>query len=238
MSKNSRYIKVEERKKVDSSSGLKCAWCGVNLMERHHIKHYAKGGSNNAENLILLCPNCHTLVHKGIIIENELLERKKELSGFINRSAGYLPIEKKKGVKIGSNTFVDTPKIIQHNDENLIIIDSCDNEMIVSLRLYSEDQKLLCWMHENKWWVENDDVFDFILSKRKFHVISNEQEIYLEIEIEDEYVAIRGRIFIDGYRLEFNENSINYLNPNIKSKIMMMKNCIMSNCGTAISLKT
>ena len=33
--------------------------------EMHHIVPVAEGGSNKADNLILLCPNCHKLAHAG-----------------------------------------------------------------------------------------------------------------------------------------------------------------------------
>lgn len=29
----------------------------------HHLKHAAVGGSHDGENFILLCPNCHAIVH-------------------------------------------------------------------------------------------------------------------------------------------------------------------------------
>ena len=32
-----------------------------------HIEPYAKGGNNKFDNLILLCPNCHTLVDKKMV---------------------------------------------------------------------------------------------------------------------------------------------------------------------------
>lgn len=87
--KKSRYIPKEEKDKVDNSSNFKCSWCGVNLSDRHHIHHFSEGGENNAENLILLCPNCHRLAHQGKISEKELKERRKKISGEIDRSSGF-----------------------------------------------------------------------------------------------------------------------------------------------------
>jgi 5-methylcytosine-specific restriction endonuclease McrA len=44
----------------------KCVKCGYNeVLERHHINPISKGGKNDKDNLVLLCPNCHTLLHKN-----------------------------------------------------------------------------------------------------------------------------------------------------------------------------
>jgi hypothetical protein len=233
----SRNIKKSEKEKVDKSSGLKCAWCGVNMKERHHINFYSEGGSNKAENLILLCPNCHTLVHNGSIKKTDLLKRRKELSGCVNRSAGFLSIENKFGVKLGSNIFIETPNLIQSHGENLIVVQSNDNQMLISLILYDKNKNLICWMHENKWWVENEEIFDFIVSKNKFVVISKERDINLEIKIEKEFITVKGCLFINGYKLELGEDEVVYSNPNFNGVIMSMRNCTISNCGGAFTFK-
>ena len=235
LAKKSRYIKQAEKDKVDKSSGLKCAWCGVNMKERHHIDLYSDGGSNEAENLILLCPNCHTLVHAGYISKVELMNRRKALSGCVNRSAGFLSVMNKLGVKLGSNTFVNTPNLIQSRGENLVVIASKNDEMLISLRLYDKDKNLICWMHENKWWVENEEVFDFIVSKRSFEVITREEDIRLQIRIGKEFITINGCIFIEGFKLELSEDSIIYSNPNFDGFIMDVKNSTIANCGCAFS---
>ena len=41
-------------------------------MQLHHIKQVAEGGTNDIDNIIVLCPNCHTKAHRGLIKESEL----------------------------------------------------------------------------------------------------------------------------------------------------------------------
>ena len=48
-----------------------CAICGQNeypINVVHHIKSRFKGGADNPNNLITVCPNCHEMIHKNIII--------------------------------------------------------------------------------------------------------------------------------------------------------------------------
>lgn len=40
-----------------------CAYDYKPSLQVHHVVQVSKGGSNDIENLALLCPNCHGLVH-------------------------------------------------------------------------------------------------------------------------------------------------------------------------------
>lgn len=65
-----KSIPVDVRSRVLHEAGFKCAnpVCRTILTyEIHHLDRVTDGGSNNADNLIALCPNCHTLHHMGVI---------------------------------------------------------------------------------------------------------------------------------------------------------------------------
>ncbi len=230
----SRYIKKEEQSKVDKSSNFKCAWCGVNLMERHHIVQYADGGKNCSDNLILLCPNCHTLVHQGKIIKQELLERKKKLSGEIDRSSGYLSIINKCKVIIGGNIFIDTPNIINYNGENIIRMKVENNNLYISLRLYNKKRNLICWVEDNKWWVENEEIFDFTYTKSTFKV-EYDKDISINISIvpETDTIEISGNIYMNGYLLKFDKENIRYFNEKYPQNYSLFKGNIIEKCNCA-----
>lgn len=71
----------KEYKQILKNYGYMCALCGWHLenitpngkvqhqggCELHHITPYSEGGSNNANNLILLCPNCHKMADNEVI---------------------------------------------------------------------------------------------------------------------------------------------------------------------------
>ena len=89
-----RYIKQKISKLVRKIHFFECAWCGTKLTERHHIKEFSAGGEHKEENLILLCPNCHTEVHMkdGNIKLSDLLELKStHMKG--DRIAGNLQFD-------------------------------------------------------------------------------------------------------------------------------------------------
>jgi len=42
-----------------------CKYDNVNVLQVHHIVEKSKGGSDDEENLLLICPNCHYTIHYG-----------------------------------------------------------------------------------------------------------------------------------------------------------------------------
>jgi 5-methylcytosine-specific restriction endonuclease McrA len=56
----------------------KCMACGdtdIRILDVHHIKPFAKGGSNQPWNLSVLCPSCHRKAQKGLIVPPALASK-------------------------------------------------------------------------------------------------------------------------------------------------------------------
>ena len=71
-------------KRLFKEANSQCPRCeqadaDVAALQIHHIKPVAKGGSNDEENLIVLCSNCHSKVTAGEITEAEILRLKISL---------------------------------------------------------------------------------------------------------------------------------------------------------------
>lgn len=58
------------KRRVLEERGGKCEVCGYNktpVLEVHHILEKSKGGTDNPDNLIVLCRNCHGEVHSNLL---------------------------------------------------------------------------------------------------------------------------------------------------------------------------
>jgi hypothetical protein len=78
-----RYVPTSLENLLYELAGHRCTICGAPWMEIHHIDELGEGGETVYENLIVLCPNCHTRVHsEGVPSKNELrhYKRKQEIS--------------------------------------------------------------------------------------------------------------------------------------------------------------
>lgn len=63
-------IPIATQRLVLHEAGYKCAnpICrGILTLEIHHLDYVAEDGSNEPDNLLPLCPNCHSLHHHGSI---------------------------------------------------------------------------------------------------------------------------------------------------------------------------
>lgn len=74
-------IPMEIQRAVLIEAGHKCAIpsCRHPRVEIHHIIPWAKSKKHEYENLIALCPNCHTRVHDGDIDRKALVKYKSAL---------------------------------------------------------------------------------------------------------------------------------------------------------------
>lgn len=62
-----RRLTAAEQKRYVQQAG-KCLACGladITVLDVHHVKPFAKGGSNRPWNLSVLCPTCHRKAQNG-----------------------------------------------------------------------------------------------------------------------------------------------------------------------------
>jgi 5-methylcytosine-specific restriction endonuclease McrA len=71
------HVSKSNNKLFDELGYDSCQICDYDeypILEIHHITQKAHGGTNGFNNLIVLCPNCHIMVHKKYItmeVKNE-----------------------------------------------------------------------------------------------------------------------------------------------------------------------
>jgi|ERR1700722_5848766 hypothetical protein len=90
MPKEKKGSKPSERKKLPLSTvtillteaGYRCAvpTCrGILALDMHHIWEVSAGGGDDPSNLIVLCPTCHALYHRGTISADSIYAYKAML---------------------------------------------------------------------------------------------------------------------------------------------------------------
>ncbi|MBB3342219.1 HNH endonuclease signature motif containing protein [Luteimonas sp. RC10] len=74
---SARYVPTALEQLLFELAGHRCTICKAPWMEVHHILELENGGETAYENLIVLCPNCHTRVHaEGVPSATELRHYK------------------------------------------------------------------------------------------------------------------------------------------------------------------
>lgn len=83
-------LKPELKKDIYSKYANKCYVCNYSIVPAlrvHHIIPREFGGNNNFENFVLLCSNCHTLVHFFSSTKYQNKEIKKYIEPQLNEDA-------------------------------------------------------------------------------------------------------------------------------------------------------
>lgn len=204
-----RYIPKHTAQNVARASGFRCAWCGCYLTEKHHIHAYSLGGSHSEDNLILLCPNCHTEADSGNIPEEELMTRRINLTGEVDRSSGCLSIgEMSLRICVGGNYFTDCSNLLMLNDIPLLSVSARDKHLLISLRLFNKSGNLICWMHNNRWWVENTAVMDFQYTKNTFRITDIDKSEVLNLSIGKDIILVSGHMHLLGSIVDLSRDAI------------------------------
>lgn len=73
---SSRHVPTALERLLYELAGHRCTICTAPWMEIHHIDELSEGGNTEFDNLIVLCPNCHTRVHR------EQIPTKAELRNY------------------------------------------------------------------------------------------------------------------------------------------------------------
>jgi hypothetical protein len=206
MTKQSRHIPSNISKEVKGKHFFECAWCGEKLTERHHIIEFSQGGKHSSENLILLCPNCHTQVHRNEINTNELLLRKStHVKG--DRISGGLHFEFNNEIRLGNAKFIDVPVLIQYKTEPIIFISKEADNLFLSTRFYNKNNELIFWMSSNRYWTNS--IFT-VISKKNELIIKNEEDNNTNLRIwqQDNVLNIEGKNYVKSLLLDFSPDYI------------------------------
>ena len=72
--------RINDPQAIEDARRPYCQYCGLSRTDIayhvHHIKTKKSGGDDILENLICLCPECHTKAHAGMIKKQDLIDLK------------------------------------------------------------------------------------------------------------------------------------------------------------------
>jgi len=84
--KKRKYIPVKVRQRAQQEIASVCPFCANEEASTFQPHHIDEDPSNSViENILMLCSNCHTKVHSGLITRDEVVSMKKYLSTSQNR---------------------------------------------------------------------------------------------------------------------------------------------------------
>ena len=123
--KGFNYGYSSRREAILHRDNYTCQCCGKKncRLEVHHIKFKSNGGTNDEENLITLCEDCHKGVHAGIIVLDKKPKKSKNLKHATHMSIirskllkkypnaietfGFITTENRNHLKLRKDHYID-----------------------------------------------------------------------------------------------------------------------------------
>jgi hypothetical protein len=219
----SRHIPKTVSDKVLKKHFFECAWCGVPIFEKHHVEYFEHGGIHEEENLILLCPNDHTMVHshEGYISEEELRVRKIEHKKADRLNGVFKTTTESTKVTFGKGYCENAKNIITANNEPRLKIYNENDNILIDAKFYNKENQLIFWMARNIFW----SITDINISNPKIDFLElsdANDDFYLKIFREETgYLKVLMKTYINGTSVTIDEDYINMINGNFSGNLTL-----------------
>ena len=203
-----RYIPSEQRRALRKEVCFCCPVCGSPLLEYHHIIPWAKIKEHVIENMIALCPGCHSLADNATYSKSLLYQLKKagkNSPGWKNSIRFY---SEKFYLQVGNITFEKPHNILEIDNNPLLSIEySEDNNIILNTVFYDSNNQEILSVRDNELSIKAEFFWDIEYNGKYLILRKRLRKIMFEMEIYSEYLWLKKGIYQFGTSiLEFFHN--------------------------------
>ena len=215
-----------------------CVNCGNPIIEYHHITPWTEVKEHTKDNLVVLCPLCHHKANCGDM-NKEIVLRKKanpvnKLKVFVNEQFFLTDYDNIK-VKLASNTFIHTPKILIIKNEEIITLDKDEfGNALLSAKFYNKEGLLIAQIINNEWFAYLDkDFWDIQYSPGFLKIHNKPRDIALELHTKGDTINIKADLYYQGAVINLDENQMTINNEQC---ILTLINTTILDCHCGIRI--
>jgi len=225
-----RNAPADVKRQLRQEAFFGCAMCGNPLLENAHIIKFSISKQFPVEDMVSLCPDCHTEADQGDYPEEAYRRAKQNPFNKDKSKVGkkFMVSSKDMIVNIGSNRFINTETILRVNDFDLISIKRVDDFFLsLDVNLFDKYQNWIALINENYWLVDRNYFWDIEYKAQHLILRNAPRDITFEIQITNEEVFIRGKMY-------FNGSLIDITPSHVKIGQFMIAGMTMRNAGVGI----
>jgi hypothetical protein len=183
--------------------------------------------------MIALCPNHARRADVGVISRPQLYEAKRHpFNNSIVREDEFRLMGNHVSVMLGSNTYIDTPRILVIDELDLIAIRQENRYPILNVVLMDQFNKWIGIIEENEWVFDRTAMWDFEYSTRHLVVRSAPRDVALAIDLDEDLVKLRGKLFYNGFPVEISPDEVRYGGKNA----LTMRGCTFQSCAVGVNI--
>ena len=194
------------KRRVRQEAGFGCCKCGFPIIEYHHIVR----GSDNPQDIMLLCPIHHHEATVGAMTKSEQLFYKANpyniKRGFIE---GQLKVNQNVPViNIGSNQFVGDGDFLIVDGESLLAVSIESRRLQLSMKLYDQKDNLVAEVKNNEWISGDPLPWDLQSKFQWLRIRRKQRDIMLEIDARKFPINVRADIWRKGQNFQLRPRDI------------------------------
>ncbi len=211
MYRKCRIAPSEIRRQLRIEAGFGCAICGKPLLENAHIIPYHETQDFPFEDMLALCPYCHTEADQGHYPEWFLREKKKNPynRNRISVHSKFLVTGEKMIVNIGSFKLINTQRIVTVDDFDLISIKREEGLfLLLDLNLFNKQNQFIALINENQRYVDRRFVWDIVYRAQPLVIRNRLRDIALDIQIKNEEIFITGTLYYMGFPIIIKQSGV------------------------------
>lgn len=206
-------IKPEMERVVRKEAYYGCVRCGCPVIHIHHIEPWHIVKKHEKENLVPLCPNCHSDVHLGLYPKSMLIEDKKNPYNKKTRcvqKAFFLENYENFSLYMGGNRFQRVRNVLKVCGANIIYfnIDEKGRPLLNAI-FFDEKGNLVAMIIDNIWKTFiSDDMWDVSFSGGKLKINMKRNKVFLELITKGNEVTIDALMYYGNYIINSRNNSL------------------------------
>ncbi len=183
--------------------------------------------------MIALCPNHSRRADAGLISRDQLYEAKRHpFNTTIVREDEFRLLGNDVSVMLGSNIYIDTPRILVVDELDLIAIRQENRYPVLNVVLMDQFNNWIGVIEENEWVFDRRAMWDFEYSAKHLVVRSGPRDVSLAIDLQENMVKFRGKMFYNGFPIEISPDEVRYGERNP----LLMRRCTFRNVAVAVRI--
>jgi hypothetical protein len=181
--------------------------------------------------MIALCPTHARRADIGVICREELYSAKRHpFNNSIVREDEFRLIGNDVSVKLGSNTYINTPRMLVIDQLDLVAITQESRYPVLRVVLMDRFNNWIGIIDENEWVFDRSAMWDFEYSANHLVVRSAPRNVTFSIDLQADLIKLRGDLYYNGFHVQISEDEVEFGGRSA----MTIRNCTFQNSAVGI----
>lgn len=196
----------EVKRRLRQEAGFGCCFCGHPFLTYHHIVPYAEDQHFRADDMMVVCDNCHRACTNGALTMREQRQAKARARNVVEglvRGRLYVTSDKLT-VLFAGGVAINTPRLLSAGDRTIVGAKRCeDGRVLMSALVQNSEGRFVAQLSDNDWTADVSQVWDFECSHRQATVRSGPGDINFSIDCRSDQLKLQGKWSFNGSVVEF-----------------------------------